>query len=326
MALTPQICTEIEGLLAKAKDGQVVGGVHACLNLLEAAGLAWRAILKPQLVGVHPTNRDGLGLNSSEVHHLLTEIANVGFSSQELKCICFEVARTNSKFKEFNTKLFSNSRGMLAPMMIDQLRYASVSGSHVNACLNCIAFSVKHDFERITTDGLISLAKVGEFDPALAAATMEGLPWLIISSAVDETFPDFASIVQSSCNVSNHLARTESEVQLLRKIWLAVKALGKTNVSWPEVSMAVLRSKPVLSPQCPQMFTFVVKFSGGEHGHLLETTEQFVRAYGFGRRSVGGEIFDMISVDLGRSCDQHAVYRHCSLIYLDLFLCMCIYK
>lgn len=123
-----------------------------------------------------------------------------------------------------------------------------------------------------------------------------------------------------------HLGRTESEIQLLRKIWLPVKALGKTNASWPEVSMTVLRWKPVLGLQCPQMFAFAVKFSGGERGHLLETTEQFVRAYGFSRRSVGGDAFDMISMDLGTGSDQHAVCQHCSPIHFDLFLRMCMSK
>lgn len=68
---------------------------------------------------------------------------------------------------------------------------------------------------------------------------------------------------------------------------------------------------------CPMMFGFVLKFSGGVSGHLMDETESFIRAHGHARRSLGPDVFAALSQDL-KGTEQYAIYRHCALIVNEL--------
>lgn len=118
----------------------------------------------------------------------------------------------------------------------------------------------------------MSLAKLAESDPQYYKACKDGLCWTVISSIVSNTFKDLPLLIQSSQNVSSHLSRTESELQLLRKIWQAVVSahqVGVSSVVWTDISRQVLRSKPTLGASAPTLFAFALKFSGGVHGKML---------------------------------------------------------
>ena len=322
MAISAELKAEIMALLEKAKGGEkLVSMIDKILALLKKSGLAWSQKLLPHQVGCHPRNRDGLGISTSEVHGLITDIVQVGFSPDEVRCICFETDPSKTEVVDFNRRLHRESAGKLASLNTELIRYASVSGSHLNAGLNCWIHGVMHDNPACTgPDGKLSLAKLSEMDKAYHAACTEGLPWLVVSSQVDHEFPELPHLLQSSMNVASHLSRSESELQLLRKIWAAVVAQmgqGKTVITWNDVKTAVLRSKPTLAMTCPMMFGFVLKFSGGVSGHLMDETESFIRAHGHARRSLGPDVFAALSQDL-KGTEQYAKYRHCALIVIEL--------
>ena len=317
LAISAEVRAEIMALMEKAKHGEkLVSMIDKILTLLEKSGLAWSQKLLPHQVGCHPRNRDGLGISTSEVHGLITDIVQVGFSPEEVRCICTETDPSETGVVDFNRRLQKESAGKLASLNTELIRYASVAGSHLNAGLNCWIHGVMHGNTACTgQDGKLSMAKLAEMDKAYHAACTEGLPWLIFARDVGKEFPDFPNLLQSSMNVSSHLSRPESELQLLRKIHLAcvqLKASGKETLTWKDVSPQVLSSKPTLALQCPQLFQFVVKFSGGLAGHLLESSEAFCRAPGHSRRTVGGEIYEILSQDVKGDKHQHGVYRHCS--------------
>ena len=57
------------------KDGVgLVAVVDQVLAELESQGMAWTQRIRPQQVGVHPCNRDGLGVNAEDVHSLGADI------------------------------------------------------------------------------------------------------------------------------------------------------------------------------------------------------------------------------------------------------------
>ena len=75
---------EIESLIAQAgaDDCRIVSIVDSIIDKLQKSNLAYRMAIPPQMVGIHPVNRDGYGLSEPEVHALGSEIAATGWSWQ----------------------------------------------------------------------------------------------------------------------------------------------------------------------------------------------------------------------------------------------------
>ena len=321
MAITNEVKAEIMKHIIDAKSGnKLVSSVAAVVDVLEKNNLAYRQRIHSSQVGVHPHNRDGVGVSVSEVHSLIDDILAVGFSKEEAgKSICLEVDATDTQIRGFNDRLAATSNGRLAALQPQALRYASVAGSHLNAGINCWLQGLPHDGQLATSNGCLSVALLKEHDVQYWDACENGLQWLVVSSQIPKMFPELPHLLQSSMNVASHLARGESELQLLRKIWSACIAQmslqGKSTVTWSDVKGPVLRSKPTAALTCPMMFPFVLKFSGGVSGHLLEETESFIRAHGHARRKLGPDVFAALSQDL-KGTEQYAKYRHCALILL----------
>ena len=325
MAISAEVKVEIAKLINDAKSGnKLVSSVAGIIDLLEKHQLAWRQRIHASQVGVHPHNSDGVGVSVSETHSLIDDILAVGFSKEEAgKSVCIEVGPTDGHIKDFNQRLTATSNGKLGSLQMT-MRYASVAGSHLNAGINCWLQGLPHDGKVGTSNGCLSQAMLKEQDLLYWDACEHGLQWLVISSQVPPEFPELPHLLQSSMNVASHLSRAESELQLLRKIWAAVIAQmgqGKSTITWNDVKTSVLRSKPTLAMTCPMMFGFVLKFSGGVSGHLMEETESFIRAHGHARRSLGPDVYAALSQDL-KGTEQYAKYRHCALI----LILSCIYS
>jgi hypothetical protein len=89
-------------------------------------------------VGVHPHNRDGVGVSVSEVHSLIDDILAVGFSKEEAgKCVCIKVGAADAHIRDFNDRLSAMSNGKLGNLQPQATRHASVAVSHLNAGINC---------------------------------------------------------------------------------------------------------------------------------------------------------------------------------------------
>ena len=134
MAIPQEVADKVQQKLAEARDGtKLVSTVDAVLKILQAHSLAWRQTILPPHVGVHQMNRDGLGLNSSEVHALIDDVLSVGFARDEVRGVCFEVQHSNEATRKFNEKMVAESGGNLAPLDAASIRYASEAGSQLNA-------------------------------------------------------------------------------------------------------------------------------------------------------------------------------------------------
>ena len=83
MAISQKVKVEIAKLINDAKSGnKLVSSVAAIIDLLEKHHLAWRQRIHSSQVGVHPHNRDGVGVSVSETHSLIDDILAVGFSKE----------------------------------------------------------------------------------------------------------------------------------------------------------------------------------------------------------------------------------------------------
>lgn len=206
MALPAAVKNELSQLMHDARTGsKLVASVDAVMKVLRQHNLCWKQRIAASQVGCHPLNRDGMGLNPSEVHSLISDILAVGFSMEEVKGICIEVPAEDTVIRQFNEALADKSSGKLARVEGVQIRYASVAGSHLNAGLNCFRMSVRHDADKaVCSDGRLSMAKLKEVDRLYFEAAESGLEWTVISAAVAKEWPELPALVQSSANVATH--------------------------------------------------------------------------------------------------------------------------
>ena len=302
--LKPHIANEIKAVL---DHGPIVQGRERFLDLLLKENLAYRQRIRPHLLGVHPGNRHSVGLHVNEVHSLLSEICDVGFAEAEVRAICVEVSSSDTATFDFNRKLQHQSQGKLN-LSPDAMRYATIAASHLNAALQCIQGCVYHDDERLTVDGKISHEKLGSLDSQYVQASVNGVEWLVISRSLLDEFPQVASMVSASMNVGSHLARQESELELLSKISDVMIAKDKEVLTWAEISTEILKSKPTLASSAPILFKFACKAGG----RWLKATLHWCRVHGCSKRTLGVDTYEALCVEV-KGANQFSFFRRCSL-------------
>ncbi|CAE7534678.1 unnamed protein product [Symbiodinium sp. CCMP2592] len=314
MVVSPTDRVMIEGFLKAAEAGKLVQSMDSLHQFLVQQGLAWKQVIHCQHIGVHEQNRDGLGCSCSHVHELLTSIATIGFSQQEVKGICVEVpsGAEGDSIRDFNEKLIGGSSGKLAPLT--GIRYASIVGSHANQASRCFWFKITHEDNRLTNDGVLSLERLQSHDAAWARSIREGHEWLVISYEIAQLFPQYCLLAQASGNASGQIASVEHEMQLAKRINASIAAFLQRNpgkaVTYQDVSAEILRSRSPHAAALPSIFGFVMKCGGGTgETSFLSKTERYVRASGFPNRALGGDLWHGLSQDC-KGSDQHVAWRH----------------
>ncbi|CAE7278603.1 unnamed protein product [Symbiodinium sp. CCMP2456] len=267
MAMSAADSVMIEGFLKAAEAGKLVQSIDSLHQFLVQQGLAWKQVIHCQHIGVHSENRDGLGCSSSHVHELLTSIASIGFSQQEVKGICLEVpsGAEGDPIREFNDNLIKESGNKLAPLT--GMRYASIVGSHANQAARCLFFRTPHEDTRLTNDGKLSLERLESLDPAWAKSITNGHEWLVVSFQVARSFPQYVLLAQAAGNAAGQIAAVEHEVQLAKRVNASIAAfLQRTksqSVTYQDVATEILRSRSPHAAALPSIFTFVMKCGGG---------------------------------------------------------------
>ncbi|CAE7793648.1 unnamed protein product [Symbiodinium sp. CCMP2456] len=281
MALTPELASKIEKLLAAATGGALVRSMEQCYSMLMEAGLLYQQKVHSNFIGVHPSNRDGCGVSAKHVHELLADLVGLGWSSSEFRGLCVEVSESErSQVYRWNQELAESSEGRVPGFPSEtHLKYATLAGSHTNQVLRCFLNKVPSEATAgkvVTEGGRLSLERLQALDPDFHTACTEGAMWRIVSQAIPQRFPTFCGLAQSAANASGHVAREESELQLCHKIHGEVArcmATGKSTVNYVDVKDAVLRSKPRSAGTVPALFVFTLRFSGGQTAHFLEAND-----------------------------------------------------
>ena len=265
MALSPDVCKQIEDLLKKAETGSLVASASRALAVLEQHNHAFQAKISSRHVVCHPANRDGCGVCAADVHSLLSDILSIGFDPSQPKPVCVECSGDGA-IEAFNTCLVEDSAGMLAPVIPGSCKYASLSSSHTNQVLRLLAAGCSHVHD----------SEAGAPGPLL----------------------------QEAGNTSGQLQRKETELQLARRIHreflkVASSKPPGSSVSYQELRAQVLRSKPSCTAAIPFIFTFLRKYSGGSSAEALNETEQAIRMFGVSsQRELGADFWDSLGRDM----------------------------
>ena len=167
----------------------------------------------PESCRIHEQNRDGLGVSAGHVSELLSSILALGFVESECRGVCIELTSDSSgeRTRLFNVRLAEESKGRLAAVQPEMIRYASVVGSHSNQVMRGFALGAAHTEPRVTVGGMLNLELLGKIDPAFAKAVREGVSWVIVSHKAQANMPEFAGLMQAAGNAAVQVAKPEDE-------------------------------------------------------------------------------------------------------------------
>ena len=197
--------------------------------------------------------------------------------------------------------------------MKDELRFASVSGSHSNQVLRLWYYGCDHQ-----SMGKLGLEQLESRDKGYFNAVVQGCEWDVVSSLVQKTCPRFAELAQAAANAVGQQQRPETELQLCRKVlqlWTEEgrKAGGSGPVEYAKIAPHILKTKPPNGAVLPALYSFILKAGGGSTGHLMKQTEEYVRCYGNAGRALGVPLWEALGSDNKLQPQKNVLWRHALL-------------
>lgn len=259
---------EVKDVLKGA--GVVNERLEKILSILSSAGLAYKALARPNEVMVHPSNRSNFMLNPFDVHTKGIKLEECGIKPSLLppNSIAFEVsADVAERARQFqaNEQLVSQAMGLLAPILKTE-RLLSVGCSHFTQWCRAKQFCAK------TPAGeKLSLDTTG----VLASLVKDGWLWTIIKAEVAEQIPSLPSFVSSALNSSNSNVQQKTEFEAM----LELANLVKEGFAMKDAVSKVKESDPICAKYMEHIAQFTKLYLGGTSFPLLEMLQVYCPLY-----------------------------------------------
>ena len=280
----------IIAMLANACNETKHGNLKAVKTLLQMlllAGIAYKMTIQPDLIGVHPDNRGGYGINPHDVAALILAIFELGWDDASASGLCVEVpAHAAATVNQFNQRLVDCAAGLLPAFSDGSIKFASLWGSHTNAALRCLYHGVKHSCAELTRDGFLCVDKLKSIDSQFANAVLNGLKsWIVIPWALLEKYPGLSSLISAAGNSVQGVAVAAHDFELMRQISTTCQQLmaltPNARPQFNQVRNLVLKSQPKNKEALPYLYSMVTNHGGG-----LPLLAYFTRAESFVKASV----------------------------------------
>ena len=268
----------IVNLIKAARDheGKLCSSAQSLLKHTLEQNQAYRAIIRPDEVGVHPSNRDGGGVEEAHVHALGAKISRLGFLRSECSgAVCVEDSKSVT-IAEFTVACL-NACPRLAPAQKNTIRYGSLSGSHTNQLLRCAAAAAPCDIPEISENQRMSAAKMCQGDPEFAKAIECGLEWLVLKAETVEKYPELPALIQSSRNAPGSLHREETQIDIMmRMLTLSQQHIGDDqNPNWAAVRSELEKTCSRHAPDFISFQKFIRAWAGGPEAFFLKELQTF---------------------------------------------------
>ena len=281
--------------------GTIVTGNGQVQTLLIDAGIARHCEVPPEIMGVHPDNRDEHGVGGSEAHFLGAQILDVGYSAKRAEngAVAFECppAPWNEAPEAFNKSIVDLSTGLIPALQ--RLAYLSVGASHTNSFLRAVKAGCRTCVETLNEQcgGSCNLNQhaLTQRRPEFQRALSNGIKFLCIHWQAQFAWPDLPRFLQSSKNAEVKGQQSEIEILLRLHTGMMFHVKQKSEPGWDEIEAHATRSMPTCKAWIKPMSAFVKKYSGGERAPLLHELSRFQRAFGCNEagatRTLGSEFF-----------------------------------
>jgi hypothetical protein len=264
-------------------ENEKIGIVAAKDSLLTIAldnNLAYKLKLPARFVGVHPSNRNGEGLEPNRVHTRGGLIVQSGWSWSAINdnSICIEDS-PNKAIAKFTIGLTKMSP-KFASYDEKEVKAGSLGAGHANHWLACLAQQVPCEVANISEHGKMSPSKCCK-DIGVKEAMEHGLNWLVIRWEVEADCPTIPFIIQGALNAQASTHEGANFVQCLLQIVDEARVLTKAgSVRWADVAKRVAKAQPARAADVPSMIEYTKVWgglpSGGFIRELNECCKQFV--------------------------------------------------
>ncbi len=284
---------------AAATDEQAVAKAAAFRTKYQVANSPHR--IAPQLVGVHPLNRDGIGVNGARCDELASKFAELGFDRAEAdhdgvvvqeKPDCDEIWAFNHRICEGDD--------LLANVTEERIAFGTLAHSHVNQVLRNVIGGAASTSKKLTSeDGRLCLAMVERASPPFAQACREGLQWEILSWRMLEEEPRAACTIQAASNIKGGLMMVEHEMQALARLSRVCSEEMRVShqVSCRGAQERMRRSMPQFAdgPEFKHLLAFVLDL-GAEEAGFIDDLKTFHSSFvNPNQRRVRADVFATVS-------------------------------
>jgi len=203
----------LEDLESSSAGEKPVTAIDLIKKLALPVGLAYTVQLPPWLVGVHKSNRSGLGIVGPKVHTLGAGIKSIGFSFDACRDATAGEDDEAGSNLNYTTLLQEGNQYLGKPAL--QMRFASLICSHLNQFLHAAnSGDVKCSIPEISENGVISAAKLKEGSPTFAEALDKGLHWFVFTKECFKRHPTLPKWIQSSDNAKGQVAAAYTHMNI----------------------------------------------------------------------------------------------------------------
>ena len=130
--------------IAASDSSRIVSVVDDIVDHLTDLGFVYRMRVLPAMMGVHPQNRDGLGINEADCHKLGADICALGWSSNACRDAIAIEDSPSGHIETFTAKI-CNGTNRLAHVQPGTIKFGSLSCGHTSQFLRavtCLCFFV----------------------------------------------------------------------------------------------------------------------------------------------------------------------------------------
>jgi len=200
----------IRAILIKLEEGSTTEALVPAIEKIKSAALksnlAYKQRIHPRRVGVHKSNRNGLGVIGYQCHNVGKDVQTLGFSFGACsEATCGEDDELLSN-RDFTTNLQANSEYLGDPT--GEVDFAALVCTHLNQFLfAALDGNVECEHPEISMDGKIStnVLTQGRAGDQWQEALTGGLNWFVFRREVFKEHPSLPKWVQAADNAKGQV-------------------------------------------------------------------------------------------------------------------------
>lgn len=297
----------VDALANECLATEGAAAVESLLALLQQEGISTVFRAHCDAVLISEQNRDCFGVSPVDVGENISDVCSIQWHDSLFKGVLTDVTGAKlAKCIAFNEQVIEGSQGKLAPVVRSKVQWKALRGNHTNCGHKAILHGAMHDDPELTNQaGRLDKAKVLAKCPALETVLTIGAPWIVVPSGLLEKYPGLESVIISTGNVMNNVAKAEHDLQILGRVAGKVRA----GMSFDKIKESQMRSRSKALESLPHMYQFVRKFGGGPEMQLVLQSQTFIRGLSTDSRCVEPDLWDALANDY-KGAEQAERFRH----------------
>ena len=255
--MPPALQAEVQSMIDGANAGSIppLTAYMDIIDMLEPLRHVKDEVLLSKRMATHPSNRGGGGLNPHNVHKNGLEIVKIGTDPKELvNAAAFQLCPMSPQKDiqlNFNKKLISSSKGLLAPLTGSE-DHLTVSAGHFTAWVRAVQARCRTPFKELqSADGSVSMDIVAK-DRRMNNMIKHGWSVKVFSWQCEVAWPQLPDLCQRALNASHGVSSRSTELEIM--LWIAENS-DETGL---EESVSAARGN---APSCSQYLDQVGKLA-----------------------------------------------------------------